>query len=482
MAGSLDAYSNGFLTPAPSQVTVSSNYLSAGDFDFISQYLPELDPNQFERFGPRTVAGFLKLTGAEIPFASDLIKWTEQGRLHTKYETVTHENGGFTTNSQDEFSIASGTCTFRVGQTVFLSSASKGVSEKAVVTAVGAGGATTTNTAQAFRVAYYGDDGGSSPFNPASDVVVFAYGAEFKKGTDGMSGALDAEFDVYEVKPIIIKDRYEVNGSDLSQISWVEVNAEDGATGYFWFLQSESETRLRFDDYMEMALIEGVPAENGSAAENELADASVYTETKAGTDGLFYAIEQRGNVWSGGNPTAMSDFDLILQRMDKQGGIEENLMFVNRAFSLDIDDMLAAQNSYGAGGTSYGVFQNSEDMALNLGFDGFKRGGYEFYKTDWKYLNDPTLRGDITTGGVNGVMVPAGKTTVYDQVLGKNATRPFLHVRYRSSEHENRRYKSWVTGSAGGARTSSEDKMTVDFLTERALCTMGANNFFIFNA
>ena len=152
---------------------------------------------------------------------------------------------------------------------------------------------------------------------------------------------------------------------------------------------------------------------------------------------------------------------------------------MNRQFSFDIDDMLAAQNSYGAGGTSYGLFDNSEEMALNLGFSGFKRG-YEFYKTDWKYLNDATLRGGLVGGAVNGVLVPAGTMNVYDQVLGKNARRPFLHVRYRASETEDRRYKTWMTGSAGGAATSDLDAMEVNFLSERALCTLGANNFFIF--
>ena len=38
-------------------------------------------------------------------------------------------------------------------------------------------------------------------------------------------------------------------------------------------------------------------------------------------------------------------------------------------------------------GASYGLFDNDVDMALNLGFSGFRRG-YDFYKTDWKYLND----------------------------------------------------------------------------------------------
>jgi hypothetical protein len=143
--------------------------------------------------------------------------------------------------------------------------------------------------------------------------------------------------------------------------------------------------------------------------------------------------------------------------------------------------MLAAQNSYGSGGTSYGLFDNDENMALNLGFKGFKRG-YEFYKTDWKYLNDAALRGGLVGGGVNGVLVPAGSTTVYDQVLGKNAKRPFLHVRYRASETEDRRYKTWITGSAGGATTSDLDAMQVHFLSERALCTLGANNFFLFRS
>lgn len=202
-----------------------------------------------------------------------------------------------------------------------------------------------------------------------------------------------------------------------------------------------------------------------------------------GSEGIFYSVKNRGNVWSGGNPVALADFDAVISRLDKQGAIEENVIFLDRDFGFDIDDMLAAQNSYGAGGTSYGLFDNDEEMALNLGFTGFRRG-YDFYKSDWKYLNDPTMRGGLPTGAgsgqVNGLLVPAGSTSVYDQILGKNAKRPFLHVRYRASETEDRRYKTWITGSAGGAATSSLDAMEVHFLSERCVCTMGANNFFIF--
>ena len=263
----------------------------------------------------------------------------------------------------------------------------------------------------------------------------------------------------------------------MAQIGWVEVTTEDGATGYLWYLKSEHETRLRFDDYLETAMIEAVPAEAASGAATQVVSDQVGNK---GSEGIFYVVQQRGNVWSGGNPDALVDFDNIISRLDKQGSIEENVIFVDRDFGFDIDDMLAAQNSYGAGGSSYGLFDNDSEMALNLGFTGFRRG-YDFYKSDWKYLNDPTMRGGLTgVGTVNGLLVPAGSTTVYDQILGKNAKRPFLHVRYRASETEDRRYKTWITGSAGGARTSDLDAMEVNFLSERAVCTLGANNFFIF--
>ena len=157
-------------------------------------------------------------------------------------------------------------------------------------------------------------------------------------------------------------------------------------------------------------------------------------------------------------------------------------MFVNRATSLAMDDMLASMNSYGSGGTSYGVFDNEEDMALNLGFSGFRRGSYDFYKSDFRYLNDKATRGGInsaaTSAAIRGVIIPAGVSTVYDQQLGKNLKRPFLHVRYRASQTDDRRLKSWVTGSVGAA-TSALDAMQIHMLSERCLVTQGANNFML---
>jgi hypothetical protein len=451
------------LQPSSVKATLQSNYIT--NFNFLSQYLPDTYEQEFARYGDRSVSSFLRRMGAEIPSNSDLIKWTEEGRLHTKYVGVTTTNA--VSSGTQTFDIGTGTCVFRIGQTVMLSSASVNKLEKGIITALPA--------ADTFTVAYYSNAGTVGFANPTSDIIAFVYGSEFKKGANGMSGSLDADLDIFEVSPVIIKDKFAIAGSDMAQIGWVEVET-DGGMSYLWYLKSKSETRMRFEDYLEMMMVEHVEAGAGSGA----AGITTTDVGNKGTEGMFAAVEDRGNTWSGGVPSTLADFDVILNRLDKQGSIAENTLFTNRSFALAIDDMLAAQNSYGVGGTSYGLFDNDEKMALNLGFTGFRRGSYDFYKTDWKYLNDATLRGGLVGGAVNGVMVPAGTMNVYDQVIGKRAQRPYLHVRYRQSETENRKYKTWITGSAGGASTSDLDAMECHFLSERALCTLGANNFFLF--
>ena len=473
MAGQIAANPTFALQPSAEQVVLQTNYIT--NFDFLNQYLPDTYEKEFERYGNRTVASFLRMVGAEMPSNSDLIKWAEQGRLHTKYVDVTSAAAAGSDTAVltvgDVLVPGSESIALRVGQTIMISDNTNAsvLTNKALITAVDMANAQIT-------VAYYEAAGQAV----AADVVtsLFVYGSEFQKGTNGMQGQLEADDDIYSNSPIIIKDKYAVSGSDMAQIGWIEVTTENGATGFLWYLKSEHETRLRFEDYLETAMVEAVPAIAGSGVAAIAAGVASGVGNK-GSEGLFYVVNNRGNVWSGGNPSTLAEFDSIIQRLDKQGSIEENVIFLNREFGFDIDDMLASQNSYGANGTSYGLFDNDKDMALNLGFTGFRRG-YDFYKSDWKYLNDPTMRGGLQGGKINGILVPAGSTTVYDQVLGKNAKRPFLHVRYRASETEDRRYKTWITGSAGGAATSSLDAMEVNFLSERALCTLGANNFFLF--
>jgi len=479
------------ITPMPQQVLVQDNYIdfAAGNFDtWAQQYLPELYEQEVERYGNRTLSGFLRMVGAEMPLTSDQVIWTEQNRLHVAYDQVQVANNAAGAQSHKmDVTITKGanpdSSGVRVGNTVLISDNATGlITVKGLVVSL-----TNTNGYQ-FVIELYESDQANIPagiVTGGGSNSLFVYGSEFPKGSEGMKGAIEPTVTRFFNSPIILKDNYEISGSDTAQIGWIEVATEDGTSGYLWYLKSEAETRLRFQDYMEMAMVEGVKQTGSSITFGaQFGDASG-SDIK-GTEGLFEAIETRGNIYSGfagaaaPGSGALADFDEILKNLDKQGAIEENMLFLSRQTALDFDDMLAAVNGAYASNqaASYGLFDNEAEMALNFGFSGFRRGSYDFYKTDWKYLNDATTRG--LDNAIDGVMIPAGTSTVYDQMLGANIRRPFLHVRYRASETEDRRFKAWITGSVGGAYTTDLDTMRVNFLTERCLVTQAANNFVLF--
>jgi hypothetical protein len=466
----------GSIIPSQKQQALATNYLNFTDpnnADFVSfaqQYLPEVYEAEVERYGNRTLSGFLRMVGAEMPMASDQVIWSEQNRLHVAYNDVV-----VTSAAGNDLTItitADVKNVISINQTIVIMNPATGLEVKAIVTA------SNTSTGALEVAPYTAATLAAAGFATDDEVKIFVYGSEYAKGSTLANDnyvSIQPAFTQFSNSPIIIRNKYVVNGSDTAQIGWVEIATEDGASGYYWYLKAESETRLRFEDYLEMAVVEGELAAAGSAAE---------TANKKGTQGFFAAIQERGNVVDGLDTTNLDDFDAILKNLDTQGAIEENMLFLNRQLSLGIDGMLADVSLGTAGGTAYGLFENSEEMALNLGFSGFRRGSYDFYKTDWKYLNDASTRGGMTGVGsfIEGALVPAGTSTVYDQVLGTNIRRPFLHVRYRAAQADDRRMKSWVTGSVGGAYTSDLDAMEVHFLSERCLCVQGANNFVLFTA
>ena len=477
------------IKPMPNQVTVQDNYIDFNDGAFnqwAQQYLPELYEQEVERYGNRTLSGFLRMVGAEMPMTSDQVVWSEQNRLHIAYDNcaVAANAGSSITVTITPGAGNPATSAIRDGNTILITDNASGlVSAKALVTDRTSG--VTTNGYTIDCILYETTSAALPAAITGGTCSLFVYGSEFPKGSNGMAGAIEPGVTTFTNSPIILKDNYELSGSDAAQIGWIEVATEDGTSGYLWYLKAESETRLRFEDYLEMAMVEGELQANTVAFGGNFGPGGAAQNIK-GTEGLFAAIEARGNVYSGfagaaaPGSGALADFDEILKQLDKQGAIEENMLFLSRATALDFDDMLAATNGGFAStqAASYGLFDNEAEMALNFGFSGFRRGSYDFYKTDWKYLNDATTRG--LSSAIDGVMIPAGTSTVYDQMLGSNIRRPFLHVRFRASETEDRRFKAWITGSVGGAYTTDLDTLRVNFLSERCLITQAANNFVLF--
>ena len=482
---------------SPTKATLASNFIDHINSDFTQQYLPELIAEEAEVFGNRSVAGFLSLVGAEEPMASDSVVWSEQGRLHLSYTAIQTTDGNFNVVGTGDFSGTGATLVphgVRVGDTIVVTDGDATV--KAYVSA--ADQSAGTFTAHPFEFDTFANatnnvltitaETGANEVTAADYVKIFVYGSMYQKGTTGRGEGLNPSFKSFSNTPIILKDKFEVSGSDASQIGWVEVSGEEGQSGYLWYLKAEGDTRRRFMDYCEMSMVEAVKKASNANA-----------NVPYGSEGLFAAIEDRGIVASSmldnGTTADLADFDTILKELDKQGAIEENMLYLNRDTALNVDDMLASINGYAGTGSaanaaSFGVFENNADMALNLGFSGFRRGSYDFYKSDWKYLNDGSTYGAMTDttastsdtlgdGKVNGVLIPAGVSSVYDQQLGRNLKRPFLHVRYRASQTESRLMKTWVTGSVGAA-TSDLDAMEVNYLSERCLVVQGANNFVLF--
>jgi len=376
----------GSLVPSSTQQLLATNYLqfnTGAGADFAQQYLPEIYEQEVERYGNRTLSGFLRMVGAEMPMTSDQVIWSEQNRLHIAYDDCILNAGVI------EVAPAAGAATLQnvisVNDTVVILDTVTGAEQKGIVTAsvpavvAGANGSIT--------VANWDGTVGGAGLTSGS-IKVFVYGSAYAKGTSMQNGGTVAagtqprisvtpQLTQFSNSPIIIRDQYVVSGSDMAQIGWVEVATEDGTSGYLWYLKAESETRLRFEDYLEMALIEGEYSQIGAGA-------GVGQGVVPGTEGLFAAIQARGNVEVGFTAAnGLDEFDYILKNLDTQGAIEENMLFLNRNTALDFDDMLASISGGYAGGTAFGLFENSEELALNLGFSGFRSGSYVFYTTDW---------------------------------------------------------------------------------------------------
>jgi len=264
---------------------------------------------------------------------------------------------------------------------------------------------------------------------------------------------------------------YKVNGSQATNIGWVNVGGD-----YRWYIHGEQETRKRFLDRREMMLLFG--SKTGDAAVTQYAGDTItnLSGDVAGSEGYFSAINKRGLEVTNGaaNPLdSFQEFDDIIIQLDKQGAPAEYAMYVNRTQDLAIDDMLASGISSGVTAGlpgQYGAFQNSPDMAVQLGFKSFTRGGYTFHKHDWKLLNDPTLLG--ASDKFMGAMIPLAQ--VADPRTG--AKSPALELNYKEANGYSRELEHWVRGGGVfGHNELADDLAEFHYRSEIALCVRAAN-------
>ena len=127
------------LKPMPKKQVVQDNYIDFHDTNFSTwtqQYLPELYEQEVERYGNRTLGGFLRMVGAEMPMTSDQVIWTEQNRLHIAYDAVTVSQVGTFPKFRVVITSTGNPASsgIRVGNTILISDNSTGlVTLKALV-------------------------------------------------------------------------------------------------------------------------------------------------------------------------------------------------------------------------------------------------------------------------------------------------------------------------------------------------------------
>ena len=422
----------------------------------------EVMPNLIETYGDQGITGFLKLTGAiNSGGSSDQVDWWEAGRRH-KTLAYTSSNTTIAAGGVSVTITDSDVCSNVQANDVVMDTAS---GSRFIVLSGGFGSGTAADV-----VLVRLDDTDSvedTDIDASAGGTLVKLGNMYAQGTNQPT-AFDDFNAVRKSNPfMIVKDRYEVNGSQATNIGWVNV----GGGEYRWFMKGEQEARARFEDRREMMMLLGEKfdgAGTGVSLDNAL----------AGSEGYFAAIENRGiqvsNAFS--DPlNSFSEFDDIIMELDKQGAPSEYAMYVNRKQDLAIDDMLASGISAGVTAGlpgQFGAFNNDSDMAVKLGFKSFTRGGYTFHKHDWKLLNDPTLLG--ASNYVQGAMIPLSQVT--DARSGMKA--PALAMYYKEAGGYNREMEHWVTGSILGHTNNGDvgtDNAVFHYRSEIALCTRAAN-------
>ena len=418
------------------------NYVALGEL--LKYNKPDNMDLYVKTFGDQGITGFLELTGAKKNAGtSDQIQYWEEGRLHRSF---TGTVGTTTAYSNLNMTVAPGkgarandVLLNQENGDVLLVEESLGSTTMAVRSLAGV--TLSQATGAGFSVI------GNIAAQGASQPDDF-YQTEINKRTQDF---------------IIARETFHVNGSQASNVGWINTGNGD----YRWYLKGENDTRKRFMDQREMLMLFG----------ERQAATSTGNDGIVGTEGYFSALSDRGIISAGfAQAATLTEIDDIILELDAQGAPSEYAMYLNRAASLNIDDAIAAGiGSQITGGlaSQFGAFNNSQEMAVNLGFKSFTRGGYTFHKHDWKLLNDPTLAGSrtgaIAGGGFyKGAMVPM--TQVADARTGERA--PSLQMYYK----QDREMNHWVEGGdVLGFKTNNQDVAKFHYRSECALVTRGAN-------
>jgi hypothetical protein len=430
--------------PSATKVPTAANYLDLSDINYGNHQMPDMDKNLNQRYGSQMIDGWFEKTGRKSSYASDVITWTEEDRLTQLATGVAR--------TADVFTLADHT--FRVGEIIQAFLPDGSISRQGRISAT----TSTTFTASC------GDAAGWAALGSAS-ISCFADMSEFRKGSAGMQESLNTKYQQYTTRGSITKEMVSENRTNMTQISWLKAtdNASGATLGYIWYDVNRDNTERRFKNKRESANF------NSKEWSGDLLAAGY-----KGREGLIAGMAQ-GNIFSG-FITDRASAENMIDRLEKQGQLRDNVIYGTTAFCFAQDKFLSETNQIGL---SYGAFNNSASMALDLSFQGYCLGGYEFGYSTLQYLKEATAQGAIIgVNKVNGFLIPSASQSVTDPLEGTTSIRPMIHVRHRAYGSMNRDYELVVRDWKEG--TSLTDTITTEFQSEQATVLIGRNNTILF--
>tara|TARA_R100001369_G_scaffold34071_1_gene59149 strand:- start:474 stop:1916 length:1443 start_codon:yes stop_codon:yes gene_type:complete len=462
-------------TPANSAVAMTSNYVSSADLiasgdTSAAFHKRDVDEQLIKRYGDQGITGLMELMGSKKETTAQTFEHYEETFLHNTFTAVISGSGGITiidaTHTDGDNSTADLQGAVRDGDLILGASGAMYYCSKT----------STSPDEIVLKKVADGDIAGAG-----ADTKFSIVGNAYAEAT-GQPEGLTPKVHHYSNKCQIIKESFVVSGSEATNAVYVKVNSPESGTGYLWYLQGEADTHQRFMDYSELAMIIGSAGDgtlsNADGNEDGSAAATRLNQVVT-TEGLLGFMENKGQSMDlGSSAITMADFDAAVKSLDKYRGSKEMALYAGINLSLDIDDLLASQGSYAAGGANYGTFANNKDMALNLGFNSFSRGGYTFHKKTYDLFNRPDLLGaDGFKYNGFGMCIPMDSQR--DAKSGEKI--PSLRMRYKAANGYSREMEHWLTGGAVlQNKTNGEDKLQCNYRTERGFEGFAPNRFLLF--
>ena len=434
-----------------------SNYTSLGNL--ISPTKPDVRDLYIQTFGDQGITGLLDVTGAKRSAGTaDEVHWYEEGRIARRL-VLDFSSGTATLKDGHGLDVSEATAAADVVQVNDVILTSTG--ERLIVT-----GSVGTGDTDTFAVKQMTDDAATD----GTDIECVVIGNAYGQGTSQPSNPFEMDLKRRKNPYIITKETFHVNGSQATNIGWLNVNGQ-----YMWYLKGEMDARRKFMNTREAMLVFGQT--KSTSGEPVAGGVTVGTSTVTGSEGYFQAVENRGIVANAtttndSNFDNLNDLDAILLLLDKEGAPSEYAFYTDRGTSLAVDDLLAGgiatQVTAGLAG-QFGAFNNDADMAINLGFKSFTRGGYTFHKHDWKLLNSD-FAGGLTD--YQGAMIPLAN--VVDPKSG--GSNPSLEMNYKAAGNYSREMEHWVEGGGVlGYATNGDDLAKFHYRSECNLCVRAAN-------